>query len=315
MRLIGGLHKSKKPKCLSIKEFNKKRDTILIQRSTGGLGDVLMHRMIFEDFKLLCPEIKIHFACPPAYMASMQDHPFIDKVLDSTKTDPSDYVQYYDTTIICGKTEQINAPMSSPHRSDIWANWCGLSLTKHDMHFNFTEEEISFAKAMIANKKNKTGPNVAFCPCSAMKSKNLDEQQIRDTVDGLHELGCFVYGLHNRPVLGLETPILSGHDIRNYMALIAVADYVVSVDTAAFHIAGGLGKKQVGIFSWADGDVYGKYYKNCEIVQRHRKNGDWDCGPCYNWGLCPKEKNSVRKPCITEITGAEIVDKFKSFYR
>ncbi len=273
-----------------------------------------MHRLIFEDFKLLCPEIEVHFACPKHFMQAVQDHPFIDKVLDCEQIDPTVYLQHYDTTVICGRTEMSNAPMPSDHRSDIWAFLCGIKLTQHNMHLNFSKDELMVANAMIDKVRDRKGPSVAFCPYSAIKSKNLDEQQIREVVDGLHKLGCFVYGLHTFPILGLEAPLLMGKSIRNYMSLVAMADYVVTVDSAAFHIAGGLGKPQVGIFSWADGKVYGKYYKNWALVQRHRDNGDWDCGPCYNWGVCPKEARvgvkHMRKPCITEITGAEIVKAF-----
>ncbi len=309
------MHKiKKKTKPLSIKEFVERRNKVLIHRKTGGLGDILMHRLIFEDFKLLRPEMEVHFACPKQFMQAVQDHPFIDKVLDYEEVDPSDYLQYYNTTVICGRTEMMNAPMPSDHRSDIWAGWCGLPLTRHNMHLKFTEDELAIAEETVKKVRDRSGPSVAFSPCSAIKSKNLDEQQIREVVDGLHKLGCFVYGLHTFPILGLETPLLAGKTIRNYMALVAVADYAVSVDSAAFHIAGGLGKPQVGIFSWADGKVYGKYYKNWVLVQRHRDNGNWDCGPCYNWGVCPKQEQVgskfMRKPCITEITGAEIVKAF-----
>lgn len=305
------MHKFPKPAPWAIDKFVNQRNNILIKRTAGGLGDILMHRMLFEDFKLQCPEINVHFALPQRYFQAVQDHPFIDKILDSDKIDPGEYLCHWDTTVICGRTEQINAPLSSPHRSDIWAHWCGITLSKHEMHLTLTEGEKAEGRAIVEKVKNKDGPTVAFCPISAIYSKNLDEQQIRGVVNSLHDLGCFVYGVHTMPILGLETPLLVGKNIRNYMSIIDAADYVIAVDSAAFHVAGALGKKQVGIFSWADGKVYGKYYKNWLLVQRHRDEG-WDCGPCYNWGVCPKltVRKMHRKPCITEVTSDEIVEKF-----
>src|SRR5581483_7226534 len=145
----------------------------------------------------------------------------------------------------------------------------------------------------------------------AIKSKNLDEEQIRGVVEGL-EKEYFVCGLHTVDIPGLETTITT-RTMREYMALIAVADYIITVDTAAFHVAGGIGKPQVGIFSWASGTVYGKYYKNWQLIQRDRDfTPGWDCGPCYRWSTCPKcpDHNQVRKPCITEITAEEILSAF-----
>jgi ADP-heptose:LPS heptosyltransferase len=79
----------------------------------------------------------------------------------------------------------------------------------------------------------------------------------------------------------------------------SLADYVISVDTSAFHLAGGLKKPLMGIFTFADGKVYGKYF-NFVLVQKHRDNGNWDCGPCYNFSICPKSPLKV-KPCLTEL--------------
>lgn len=308
LRLIGGINKHK-PYVWTIDDYYSKRNTILIQRGTGGLGDIFMHRMIFEDFKLLCPEIKIVFSCPKVFHQAVQDHPFIDEIVD-IDINPNHYVAKYDTTTICGTTEMTNAPKPSPHRSDIWAGTCGITLTKHNMHFRISDSEKELARKQIKEINEDNLPTVVLCPNSAISSKNLDEFQCNDIIKGLNKLGYFVFGLHHLPIINFSAPQLSGRNIRNFMAIINEADYVITVDSAAFHMAGGLNKPQVGIFSWADGDTYGKYYTSCKIVQRHRKNGNWDCGPCYNWGTCPKEKKATRKPCITEITGQEVIDAF-----
>ena len=43
-------------KVLSLKDFNDKKNKILILRETGGLGDILMHWQMFEDFKSDMPD-------------------------------------------------------------------------------------------------------------------------------------------------------------------------------------------------------------------------------------------------------------------
>jgi ADP-heptose:LPS heptosyltransferase len=296
---------------LPIKEFFEKRNKILIIRSVGGLGDILMHRMMFEDFKLLMPEAEIHFACPKYYHDAVVDHPFVDKLLDSNDFDKSEYIISYNTSTVCGRTEMRLAPFSGPHRSDIWAGHCGLILTKHDMHFRLTEEEKAEGKKIIEAHRDRDGKSVLLAPVSAMASKNLTEHQIAGLVKGLWDRGLYVFALHNNPIhaaIKNDIPMVSENKLRKWFGIINQADYVISVDTATFHCAGGMGKPLVGIFTWADGKVYGKYY-DFFLVQRHRGDDpDWTCGPCYNWCNCPKS-NKPLKPCLTEITAEMILGK------
>ena len=53
--------------------------------------------------------------------------------------------------------------------------------------------------------------------------------------------------------------------------------------------------------------VYCKYYKNTIILQKHRKDGNWDCGPCFVHGNCPKSKKQI-KPCLTELSSNELIE-------
>lgn len=297
---------------LSLKEFYERRNKILIIRAVGGLGDILMHRMIFEDFKRIMPDAEVHFACPRYYHDALSDHPFIDKLIASEEIDDvrKDYVISYNTTTACGRTEMKLSPFSGPHRSDIWASHCGVILQNHNMHIQLSEEEKTRGKEILEAHRDRPGPIVLISPVSAMQNKNLLEHQIKGVVKGLHERDCCVIGLHNNPIstfLKNDIPQVLDRNLRNWMCVLNQADYVVSVDTAAFHCAGGMGKPLVGIFTFADGRVYGKYF-DFELVQRHRDcDPTWTCGPCYNWGACTKTQSNP-KPCLTEITPEMILE-------
>lgn len=301
------LNTKKLPKTLSIRDFYNKRDKILIVRETGGLGDILMHRQIFEDFKILMPNIKIVFACPKQYHDAVKDHPFIDEIIDSREVDIHDYLISYNTTSACTRHEMRYAPLSKDNRSDIWANHCGVMLTKHNMHINLSDDIIQYGKNIVKNLTDK--PTVLLCPISAMFVKNLNETQLKGTVEELRRIGLFVYSLHTKPIVELgkmNVPVITSQTIQQWMGIINAADYVVSVDTSTFHFAGGIGKPLTGIFTFADGKVYGRYY-DFTLVQKHRDDGNWECGPCYNWCNCTKTIK-VPKPCLTEITVDMIVE-------
>lgn len=302
-------HKLKRT--LNLREFYEKKNKCLIVRGVGGLGDILMHRMMFEDFKLMAPDCELTFACPTQYHDAVIDHPFIDHLVDCATVNKLDYMISYNTTTACGRYEMRIAPLADKHRSDIWAAHCGLELKHHNMHIRLTDEEKEIGRQIIEKHRDREGPSIAVCPVSAMKQKDLTEQQLLETIEGLHKRGLYAFGLHIQPIFPLVTrdiPTIFGLKLRQWMSVLNQVDYVVSVDTSAFHCAGGMGKPLVGIFTFADGMVYGQHF-DFELVQFHRKtHPEWICGPCYNWGQCPKSKDHV-KPCLTQITSDMILQK------
>lgn len=296
-------------KTLNMKEFYHKRNKVLIIRSVGGLGDIMMHRMMFEDFKRLIGDGEVHFACPTQYHDAVKDHPYINQILDCSSVDKTDYIISYNTTTACGRYEMRMAPFADMNRSDIWAAHCGVNLLKHDMHIKLTQDEIDEGHKIIELHRNRSGPCVILCPVSAMMNKNLLEVQLMTVVRNLYSRGCCVIGLHNHPVHQLTNkniPSIHSLSLRQWMAVLNAADYVVSVDTSSFHCAGGLKRPLMGIFTFADGAVYGKHY-DFVLVQKHRNTDPcWTCGPCYNWGDCPKTKSNP-KPCLTEISSDMLI--------
>jgi ADP-heptose:LPS heptosyltransferase len=307
---MGNLHKPNlisKLKSLSLRDFYNKRNRILIWHDKGGLGDVLMQRMLFFDFKKICPNSDLIFACLPEYMDAVKDHPCISEVIDSRKVDLNDYVNHYNTCVsIADRYENLNAPFCLEHRSDIWAKYCGVTLTKHNMQFRFNSDFLKNCRKKIENKvSNKNKPIVLFSPISKMAVKTLMSHQIESVVEITKDYNLI--GIHNKEIVELTKlgiPGIYDATLKEWMAYIASADYVISVDTAAFHMAGGLKKPLVGIFTFADGKAYGKYF-DFVLVQKHRDNKNWDCGPCFKFSECHK-CNKVQKPCLTELSKEEI---------
>jgi ADP-heptose:LPS heptosyltransferase len=305
------LKKNAPIKDLSLRGFYTKKDQILVLRQSGGVGDILMHRMMFEDFKKMYPACKITFACPQKYHPILKDHPFIDGLVCSREVKTSDFLISYNTSNACGRYEIEMAPFSGKHRSDIWANHCGVELTEHNMHLELSEELKQYGHDKLAEVRDDDKPSVVFCPISAMINKNLTGEQVTETVEGLREMGLFVYSCHLVDIpefTKTKVPTISGCSLLQWMGVINAADYVLTVDTATFHLAGGLKKPLTGVFAWTDGKVYGKYY-DFVLVQKHRDyTPGWLCGPCYCWPDCPKiDRKQYRKPCITELTSQMIL--------
>lgn len=293
---------------ISLRDFYNRRNKVLIQRNIGGLGDILMHRMVFEDFKNINPEMEIVFAVLPQYFDAVKDHPYIDQIVDATKVEISEYNISYNTSNCCYRYEMSIAPNADKHRSDIWAAHCGVELKNHNMHIRLSDEEMSFGRNKLTEY---TKGNVAIlAPLSAMPSKNLLKYHLATAVKELKRQGFFILGLHNHPISDLDelgVPVLTGLNTREWMSIIANSDCTISADSAAFHCAGGMGKPVVGIYTWACGYTYGQWYPTATIVQLHRKtHPEWKCGPCYLWPDCPFT-TKPEKPCLTKITAEMIV--------
>jgi ADP-heptose:LPS heptosyltransferase len=87
-----------------------------------------------------------------------------------------------------------------------------------------------------------------------MRGKNLLDHQLMGLIEHLQKLECCPMGIHSYPIMPLvkrNLPSIHSLNIRQWMAVLHAADYVVSVDTAAFHCAGGMGKPLTGIFTFA----------------------------------------------------------------
>jgi ADP-heptose:LPS heptosyltransferase len=320
----------KKPPKLSIRDFYNKRNKILLMRDARGIGDILTCRMLFKAFKDTMPECHLTFACWKEYHDLVKDHPYVDEVIESRGLKRETYLISYEITTPCIYYESRKGINGDKHRADIWAEHCGLILTEHDMHIPFIPPEtlidgqlkLKQIRQMSLMINNKDNPSVLFSPLSYDKVRSLTDNQIKKTVEILRNKGLFVYSTHYQdvPILNqLDVPVLSCRTSAEWMALIHAANYVVTVDTATFHYAGGAKKPMVGIFTHVDGKLRGKYF-DFILVQKHKDNGDWPCGPCYTYTNCTNprcEKDSDLRPCLTELKFNEIeegIDKMLQKY-
>lgn len=231
------------PKKLALDPTSNK---ILIVRH-GGLGDVIMHRMLFKDIKE--KGFEVHFSCPAYFHDVVKDHPYLDQVLYNGSIYGS-YKSIYYTTSVCLKYEMKHG--CTKHRSDIWADHLGINLTSHKTHL--TTEKYDF-------KSEK--PIVVLCPKSAEEQRDMPPEVALKVAKELETWGLRVIVVHFAPVIDWET--IFGLTVKQYLSVINSADYIVSVDTAALHVA--LNKPTVGVFTRTDGNVVGKYHEKLVVAK------------------------------------------------
>lgn len=294
-------------KNMSLKEFNEARNTILFISDWGGLGDVLIHRLIFDDVKKIIPESKIHFCCLSQYEDAIKDHPLVDKIIFPENLQKEKYLVFYQTCVkTSNKYESHYGKDCKLNRAEVWGLFCGYEITEPNMHFDLQKGKVQMYKnRMLDMVKDKNRPIVVFSPKSAITTKCLQPNQIKSVVEELENCNIFVIEKkEDKELKKYNINTISNTTIDEWIHFTACADYVVTVDTATFHLAGGLGIPMTGIFAFANGKTYGKYY-DFVLVQKHMDDGNWDCGPCYNYRNCPKTQKEL-KPCLTELTEKEI---------
>ena len=299
---------------LTIKQFHQKRNNVLLFHDKGGLGDVLMHRMLLNDMKEFLPDVNFTVACLPEYMDATTDHPFIHNVVDSRKVNHDDYIVTFNTCVsVADRYENKNAPYYNDHRSDIWARYCGLELSSHEMNFVIDENRKKKIKSELQKLRKNDGAFIGFSPISKMANKSLMPEQINSVLQYCKNHNVIIFHNRNNPIFEkFNSSVFPTQDLQDWICAIDCMDYMITVDTAAFHAAGGLKKPLVGIFTFANGKTYGKYY-DFVLVQKHRDNGNWDCGPCFVFGSCPKTNKPI-KPCLSQLTSTEITDGIKKMF-
>lgn len=298
---------------LSLKEYYQIRNKILFKHN-GGLGDLLMLRMMFKDLKSLIPDSEFIVSCSENFKDAIIDHPYIDKIVYNHQIDEEQYnIEYQVDVPIVNFYETNKAKTYTEHRSDLWASYCGVKLKSHDMCLRFNSNALEYCKKKIKNVYKNDKPNIILSPVSANNFKSLTASQIDTIAESTRDYNLI--GLHNKELKVLKSVYIPGiytTNLREWMGIVACAEYVISVDTATFHLAGGLKKPLVGIFTFANGKVYGQHF-DFVLIQKHRDNGDWSCGPCYDFSKCTKGNNQT-KPCLTEISKEEIKNGIKMMF-
>lgn len=307
------LVKKKQKKPITLKDHYERRNKVLIKRVAGGFGDILMNRMMFEDLSQSFPGCELTFTCPNPYIELADDHPFA-KAIELKDIQEEKYGIVYTTTTCCRVHEIRHGKNNTKNRSDIWAEYCGIKLQNHNMFLNARPDMLDVCQKFLAHANKDNKPIILLATKSTDDdfgvSKSLLPQQIRDLVEKLSP-DYFIFTIHKEKQaifdqLGIEQ-ITSIHP-QAWLALVDLSNYIISIDSATFHMAGGLKKPLVGIFTFTDGKVYGKYY-DFVLVQKHRDNGNWDCGPCFNLDFCPKT-SSYPKPCLYDLSSDDILQGF-----
>lgn len=283
-------------------------ETLLILRKYGGLGDILISSMIFPMLAEQFPHVRVTYACPKSYHPLFEGTGLTLRPYEDVFSGENHYhrgtvrpellTQYdliEDISIGCHLWETVFGQyggLTTPNgnglkwrnRLDMWCRWFGVAVAQPRTNIIVREKEQAAARRLLAQTVGTGKPVCLLAPFASNRTKSypwivaLSERLVSD--------GWSVALLHSSRV-PVPVPTLSDLSFRQMGALCAVADLILSVDSAAFHWGGILRRPTLGIFNVNDGAVYAKYYPTARVVQICTT-------PCLNTrygpgkGTCPK---------------------------
>jgi len=262
-------------------------EKLLLIRKYGGLGDILICSMLFPDLQDQYPDIHVTFAPPQKYHPLFEGsgltlQPY-ESVFQHLGQDArrgiarSEFLSGYDLiedlSMPCHLWENFFVAHGGTeggrglrwrNRLDMWSRWFGLRVANPRTCIVLRAEEKAEARRHLRTLCGADRPVCLLAPFAANRTKSYP--WFEDLARGLEADGWAVVLLHSKPVPG-PTPAISGPPLRMMGAFCAVADLIVSVDTAAFHWGGILGRPTLGIYNVNDGAAYRTYYPTARIVQ------------------------------------------------
>jgi ADP-heptose:LPS heptosyltransferase len=285
-------------------------ERLLIVRKYGGLGDILISSMLFPMLADQYPEVRVSYGCPRAFhplfegsgldlvpyeeIWSGYDGHFHRGSVRPEILDRYDLIE--DISIPCHVWENFfvayggiepGSGLRWRNRLEMWAGWFGLRVERPRTNIVIREEERDAARRMLDLALGARRSALSVCllsPFAANRTKSYP--WFEELAARLSAAGWAVALLHQKRI-PTGVPQLAGLSLREMGAMCAVADLILSVDTATFHWGGILGRPTIGIFNVNDGAAYCRYYPTARAVQT--------CDtPCINVrygpgdGTCPK---------------------------
>jgi hypothetical protein len=263
-------------------------EQLLIIRKYGGLGDILISSMLFPALAAQYPDVRVAYAVP------MQFHPLFEgsglrlvayegiwggqDAGSHSGSVRAEILEQYDLiediSIPChiwenffvahGGIDGDGHGLRWRNRLDMWSRWFGLQVETARTNIVIRDDERSAARRRLQQTAGTGRPICLLAPFAYNRTKSFP--WFAPLAARLEAEGYAVILLHNRRVPH-RLPTLFDLSLRQMGAACAAADLIVSVDTAAYHWGGILGRPTVGIFNVNNGAAYAKYYPTATIAQ------------------------------------------------
>lgn len=303
-------------------------EKFLILLRYAGIGDHINASMMFPALWDQYPEIRVTYAIPIRFHCVF-DGTGVQCISHDGPVQPA-WFQEYDLI------EDINTPchlwenffvarggttgdghgLRWRNRLDVMSQWFGLRVTHPRSPIVIREEEKVEARELIAQTGRTGKPLCLLAPISFAQARSYP--WFAELAERLTTHGWDLRLLYPSPLPG-PVPTLAGLSLRMMGAVCAVADLIVSTDTAAYHWGGILGRPTVAFFNSQLGTNHCRDYPTVHPVQtcatpcihNVRWHGDHESCPHLSRDVPPNIPGLPLSRCF----GRETVDQIMTTVR
>lgn len=284
---------------------HKDRMHILVWRSVGGIGDILMQSAIARELKKIHPHSYIVYQVPERYLTIPKHNPYVDEV------------QIVETPFVKGafdKTVKLSNPCPASvyelvksevakDRIDLFLEAAGIKTKDKSLSYQVKVEEKEWAEGFLKENKALDKIKIGF-------ELRSDERR-RDWTKGKELANSIYKNIKNSKIFIFDQDIrmawkdkkivnVCGFPLENAAAVIERLDLIIGPDSGLLHLAGALGRRILGLF----GPIP-------PFFRLRNYNADWiwhqpykEC-PCWYSFPCGNSK------CMKKISVQAVVKKIK----
>lgn len=246
-----------------IKVHDYKR--VCVVRRVGGIGDVLMLtpslRQLKRDFPAceLVFAIDMHTTANNVYHALVANAPFVDRIIDARYVNHSDYDEVIDVSSVCIRYERTGLP--AINRIDLFARALGIKKVSNKLPFYLPlDHELQWARNSLPTDKK-----IVILHTASMEGKRCWPIEnylklIAGAGPDVHFLILDFNKKHSDWNHYYNCTDISGTNLREMAAYIAVADLFIGPDSGPMHLAGALKTKAVVLFGSIPPEARINYY-------------------------------------------------------
>ena len=288
------------------------RRAVLITRSMGGIGDLLMMTPGLHALKMKHPHEEIHLALPRRYFPIFSGNPDVTLLeIDDGHIDPKEYWRWINfSDCPASRVESRSAPKVKKGRIEIFARAMGVGyfrrrrIDKRPRYFVLPEERVF--QMSFWSKNGLTGEKVIGVQLRADEVYR-DYPHMRELILRLAtRYRVLVFDAEKIEDLEHDHVItVDNQPMRLAFALASACDAIVAPDSSFVHLAAALNIPCVALYGPIDGHVRTMEYQNCKYLDAKKKLG---CMPCWRNEQIPCKLTGMRSSvCMADISIEEIL--------
>lgn len=246
-------------------DIKKIKNINIINGMGVTLGDSIVGISCLHAMKKMNEELDIHIIRPKSAPAMVEDlyKLLSDNILKSIKYMPQPLERLEDGITIDMGNQIYRKLFDSIEMHDYFFESMGLGFIK-----NSEFKKNQFLKEIaIESNFNFDGNYVLFAPYASTPVRSIPDNHHESFIKHLSKR-------HEKQVLGFSKLVTPGYKYigdlvrttSDFIKSIAFCDFLLTVDSAALHIAAGFDKPCQSIFTTIRPELRTKYYTNCEPI-------------------------------------------------